>query len=129
MKSLIFTFFAAAILTAGTVHAGEKVRIAIGAEGDSPSAQVSRVGAKSPYFLVFDETGEFLKALENPYRDARRGAGRDIGPFLADKGINFVVAEDFGENMIQGMEIRGIKYMEFQGGVLEALNKVLGGAQ
>ncbi|MFO7785549.1 MAG: NifB/NifX family molybdenum-iron cluster-binding protein [Thermodesulfobacteriota bacterium] len=125
MKSLIFSVLVACCLVAGLAHSGEKVRVAVASEGNNVNAQLSEVAAKSPYFLIFDEAGSMMEALENPYRNTRRGAGRSIVPFLAQRGVTFVVAGKFGQNMIQGMESQGIKYLAFKGGIEEALEKVL----
>jgi len=125
MKSLVLSALVALCLLTGLVHAGETIRVAVAAEGNEVNARISKMAAKSHYFLIFDEAGNLLEALENPHRAAGRGAGRSIVPFLAQKGVTFVVAGKFGENMIQGMESHGIKYLEFDGTIEAALNRVL----
>ncbi len=125
MKSLMMSALVALCLMTSPVHAGEKTRVAVAAEGNNINARISQVAAKSPYFLIFNEAGTLVQALENPHRDARRGAGRSIVPFLAQNGVTFVVAAKFGENMIQGMESQGIKYQAFDGSIEEALKMVL----
>jgi predicted Fe-Mo cluster-binding NifX family protein len=125
MKGLAVSLAAVLCLIACTVHAGERVTIAVASDGNDRNAQVSHVAAKAPYFLIFDGNGDLAEALSNPYSDASRGAGRSVVPFLAQKGVDFVVAGRFGENMIRGMEDRGIRYLEFEGGVEAALEKAL----
>lgn len=129
MKSLVLSALVALCLITALAHAGETVRIAVAAEGNEITAGISKMAAKSPYFLIFDEAGNLVEALENPYRSAGRGAGRSIVPFMAEKGVTFVVAGKFGENMMQGMESRGIKYLVFDGSIEAALKRVLEGGK
>jgi len=66
-----------------------------------------------------------LEAVDNPYKTAKGGAGPSVVPFLAQKGVAFVVAGEFGEKMIQAIEAQGIGYLEFSGSAEAALKKVL----
>jgi predicted Fe-Mo cluster-binding NifX family protein len=100
-------------------------KIAVSSEGSSPSSQVSSIAARSPYFLLFDAKGKLLEALENPYRNAAGGAGSQVVGFLANKGATVVVAGAFGQNMVGGMQAKGIRYLEFIGTVADAVKKAL----
>jgi len=112
-------------LATSLVSAEEKGKIAVAAEGAAATASVSGVAARSPYFLVFDGAGTLLEAVDNPYKEARRGAGPLVVPFLAQKGVTFVVAGKFGDKMIQAMKEKDIGYMEFHGSAEAALEKAL----
>jgi predicted Fe-Mo cluster-binding NifX family protein len=107
------------------VYAEDMGKIAVAAEGNTPTAEVSGVAARSPYFLIFDGAGTLLEAVDNPYKAARRGAGSSVVPFLAQKGVTFVVAGEFGQKMIQAMKGGGIEYLESRGSAKAALKKVL----
>jgi predicted Fe-Mo cluster-binding NifX family protein len=125
MKKIAFTVLSMVFLLTGLVYAGDQGKIVVAAEGKSAAALVSGVAARAPYFLIFDGSGKFLEAVDNPYRTAKRGAGKSVVPLLAQKGATTVVAGEFGKNMIDAMKGKGIKYLEFRGSAESAVKKVL----
>ena len=125
MKKIGLTVLSMVFLLTGLVYAADQGKIAVAAEGKTAAAKVSGVAARAPYFLIFDGSGKFLEAIDNPYKTAKGGAGTSVVPFLAEKGATVVVAGEFGENMIQAMKGKGMRYLEFKGSAEEALKKVL----
>ena len=125
MKKIGLTVLSMVFLLTGLVYAADQGTIAVAAEGKTAAAKVSGVAARAPYFLIFDGSGKFLEAIDNPYNTAKGGAGTSVVPFLAEKGAIMVVAGEFGENMIQAMKGKGMRYLEFKGSAEEALKKVL----
>jgi predicted Fe-Mo cluster-binding NifX family protein len=125
MKKTALSILVLVLLTTGVVYAEDNGKIAVAAEGRTVTAEVSGVAARSPYFLIFDGAGRLLVAVDNPYKAAKRGAATSVVPFLVQKGVAFVVAGEFGENMIKSMNGKGIEYLEFHGSAEEALRKVL----
>jgi len=111
--------------TTNFMYAADKGNVAVAASGKTAAAEVSSIAARSPYFLIFDGNGKLLEAVDNPYKAAKGGTGTSVVPFLAQKGATFVVAGEFGKNMIQAMEARGIGYLEFSGSAEAALMKVV----
>ncbi|MCG6939118.1 MAG: hypothetical protein LJE83_13230 [Gammaproteobacteria bacterium] len=101
------------------------MKIAIAAESDTPQAQVSHHGARAPYYLVFDENSQMLEAIGNPYANAERGAGPGAAQFLAQLGIQMVVAGDFGGRFIDELEAGGIKHVEANGIVSDIVAGIL----
>jgi predicted Fe-Mo cluster-binding NifX family protein len=114
-----------AFLMINPVYAENKGNIAVAAEGKTSAAEVSGVAARSPYFLIFDGDGVLLEAVENPHKEDRRRASESVVQFLAQKGVTFIVAGDFGQRMIYTMKGRNIEYMEFQGTAEEAVKRVM----
>jgi len=100
-------------------------KIAVAAGGSTPADRVGTVAARSPYFLIFDGTGSLLEVIDNPYKGTQKGAGPLAARFLAQKGVTVAVAEEFGKNMIQAMKEKGIQYLEFQGSVEAAVNRIV----
>jgi predicted Fe-Mo cluster-binding NifX family protein len=101
------------------------MKIAIAAESDTTRAQVSPHGARTPYYLVFDENGQMQEAVANPYAIAERGAGPGAAQFLAQLGIQTVVAGDFGGRFVKELEAGGIKHVEAGGIVSEVIAGML----
>jgi predicted Fe-Mo cluster-binding NifX family protein len=126
MKKALFLILVLFLFVTGLVFAQPKEKIAIAVNGKTTAAKVSSVAARSPYYLIFDGSGKLLEALENPYQAAKSRAAASVLSLLAKKGVRLIIAGDFGDNMIQDMKGKGIKYIEFKGSVLEALEKGLG---
>lgn len=122
---LFILFLILALLITSSVYADDKGKIAVAAEGKTTAADVSAVAARSPYFLIFDSANSLLEVLDNPYKDTGRRAGPSVATFLAQNGVTFVIAGQFGDNMIQAMKGKGIEYLEFRGSAESALDKVL----
>ena len=120
--SLIITFLVP-VLT----HAAEMdtKRIAVASEEKTLTAPVSEQAARCSYYLIFNSAGKYVEVINNPYKDARGGAGPSAANFLAQKGVTLVVAETFGNKMIAAMETKNIKYFEIKGNADEAVKKVL----
>jgi predicted Fe-Mo cluster-binding NifX family protein len=104
----------------------DRIRIAIATDGKKPTASVSQLAGRCPYYLLFDEQGTFIEAIENPFKTSRGGAGISAVDFLAQKGVKIIVAESFGNKMISAMKSRGIKYYEFRGDAADAVKMILG---
>jgi predicted Fe-Mo cluster-binding NifX family protein len=125
MKKTGFLILAVFFLLPNLGNVADQGKIVIAAEGRTAAAKVSGVAARAPYFLFFDGSGKFLEATDNPYKAAKGGAGTSVVTFLAQKGATLVVAGEYGKNMIQAMQNKGLKYLELKGSAEEALKKVL----
>jgi predicted Fe-Mo cluster-binding NifX family protein len=111
---LISIVFLVAIL-AGFALSAQKGKIAVAAEGKNDAAMVSAVAARSPFFLLFDQSGKFLEAVVNPHKDAGGNASGLVTAFLSDNGVTDVIAGDFGDKMKSALEQKGIAYVEMKG--------------
>jgi predicted Fe-Mo cluster-binding NifX family protein len=114
---LLFSSFAA--------FAADPANLAVAAEGPAPSSQVSAVSARGPYFLCFDEKGVFVEAVANPHKNAPGGAGSQAVDFLAGKGATVVVAGAFGPKMVDAMQAKRMRYLEFKGNAVDAVKQAL----
>ena len=125
MKKTWLFILAAFILMTNPACAGDQGKIAVAAENKTVAADVSGVAARAPHFLIFDGSGKFLEAVDNPYRSAGGGTGTAVVSFLAQKGVTVIAAGAFGENMIRAMKNRGMGYLEFSGNPEGAAKKAL----
>jgi predicted Fe-Mo cluster-binding NifX family protein len=125
MKRLAGLFLLLLLVSAYSAFAANPARIAVAAEGQTPSALVSAVAARCPFFLLFDETGSFVEALANPHQDAPGGAGSRAVDFLAGKGVTVVIAGAFGPKMVGAMQAKGMRYQEFKGSAADAVKQAL----
>ncbi|HKZ17054.1 MAG TPA: NifB/NifX family molybdenum-iron cluster-binding protein [Geobacteraceae bacterium] len=125
MKKSAGLFLVLFAVLSTTAFAAGPSRIAVAAEGRPPSSQVSGIAARCPYFLLFDEKGEFVEAVDNPHKDAPGGAGSQAVEFLAGKRVGVVIAGAFGPKMIGAMQAKGMSHLEFKGNAADAAKKAL----
>jgi len=127
MKRIIFIGLAFLFLCPVMSNAAntEKIKIGVASNDKTAKASVSNNAAKSPYYLMFNSKGEMIEVIDNPYRDASRGAGPAAANFLARQGVTLVIAGNFGSKMINTLKNKGITYFEFKGSVDDAVKRVL----
>lgn len=112
------------LLISIAVFAEQKpVLIAVASDGKTADSNVSGLAGRAPYYLLFDAAGNFVEVLDNPYKNARGGAGPSVINFLVQKDVTFTVAGTFGQNMISMMDRNGIKRLAFKGAVSDAVAK------
>ena len=124
MKKGLSVMFTILFLVSGLAFAGQKEKIAVAANDKIPGASVSSQAGRSPFFLLFDEKGKLTETITNPYKEAG-SSGIAVADFLAGKGVTIVVAEGFGDRIVQVMKSKGIRAVAFKGSAEEAIKKVL----
>jgi predicted Fe-Mo cluster-binding NifX family protein len=102
-----------------------KGRIAVASEERDTLGRVGNVAARSAYFLIFDEQGQWVETLANPYRSAGGGAGPLVANFLAEKGVIKMVAQSFGVNMRASLQEKRVDHFAFSGSIQEALKAIM----
>jgi predicted Fe-Mo cluster-binding NifX family protein len=122
MKKSIFIILAILFVASSLAFAGEK-KVAVAASDKTPAASVSKQAGPSPFFQIFDGKGKLIETIANPYKEG--GGGIAVADFLAGKGVTVVVAEAFGDKIVQVMKDKGMKAIAFKGSVEEAVKKVL----
>jgi len=127
MKRMVFISLAILLLCPVMINAAEleKMKIAVAASSKTAKASVSNIAAKCPYYLIFNNKGELIEVIDNPYRDASGGAGPSAANFLAQRGVTIVIAGNFGSKMINTLKNKGITHFEFKGRVDDAVKRVL----
>jgi len=100
------------------------VKIAIAANGKDENAQISKASGRAPYFLIF-ENGKLTKTIKNPFRIGGGGAGFAVAEMLSDEKVEMIVSGQFGLNIMNAFESKGIQCKEMSGiTVKEALRKI-----
>ena len=127
MKRMILISLAILLICPVMVNADEldNMKIAVAASSKSAKASVSNIAAKCPYYHIFNNKGEFIELIDNPYKDASRGAGPLAANFLVQRGIDIIVAGSFGSKMIDALRNNGKTHFEFKGSVDDAVKRVL----
>lgn len=101
------------------------MRIAIASLGKNEDSEISERAGRSPYYLIFNEKGELMESLKNPFAVGGGGAGFGVAKMLADKGVDIVIAGKFGEKMAKAMKDRGLKCKEMMGKPRQAVSKII----
>jgi predicted Fe-Mo cluster-binding NifX family protein len=109
---------------AGTAEANSGL-IAVSVDEKTQPANVSSQAARCAYYMIFDSEGKLMDVIANPNKDASGGAGSSAANFLGDKGATVVVAESFGNKMINAMKSKGIMFYELKGKADDAVKEVL----
>jgi len=71
MKKALLGVLMVSLLIPVVVLAGESGRIAVAANGKTSDASVSNKTGQSPFFLIYDEQGKIVAAVDNPFQNTR----------------------------------------------------------
>jgi len=127
MKKTLFLTFLVLFLIPVIANAAGKdaAKIAVASNSKDASASISNKAGKCQYYFIFDSTGELIEVVDNPYKDAKRGAGSQTANFLAKKGATIIIAENFGAKMIDAMRSNSTDYFQLSGIIHDAVKKIL----
>jgi len=126
MKKLVSILVLCLFVVASSMaFAAEKTKIAVASDGNTPSAAVSPVAARSSYYLIFDSKGTFIEAVVNPHKSAGGGASSLVIDFLSGKDVKTIIAGAFGDRMIPAMKAKGVSYIVFKGTAADAITKAV----
>ncbi len=157
MKILSLVAFAALLFVSGAGFSGESGNIAVASNEKNPGSPVADRMGRSPFYLLFNREGKFIKAVENPNfgkgpavggasaidaigfdekgvmtsgiqtpsREERDRTWTGFSDFFIRNGIRVVVAGEFGDEIVKGMGMRGIKCIAFKGSAQEAVDHIM----
>ncbi len=103
---------------------GKTEKIAVAANGQTPTATVAAQPGRSPFFLLFDEKGALVQTVANPYKD-QGGSGISTVDFLASKGVTVLVSAGYGPKIVEVMKGKGIRAVTFTGTAADAVKKLV----
>jgi predicted Fe-Mo cluster-binding NifX family protein len=97
------------------------MKIAIAATSAGTEGQVSMQGARAPYYQLFDTVSGLSEALPSPVSQVERGAGPQAAAFLISRGVDQVIAGDFGPKFRAALESGDIDCIEKTGTISEVV--------
>ena len=97
------------------------MKIAIAATSSETEAQVSMHGARTAYSLFYDNESGLIEAFSDHVSQAEGGAGAQAAAFLSSRGVDKVVAGDFGPKFRAELESGDIACVEKTGTVSEVV--------
>jgi predicted Fe-Mo cluster-binding NifX family protein len=124
-KPIVATVVAFALLCMHALAIAESgANIAVAGESALADAPISQVAARCAYFLFFNESGELVEALANPYQHQRREAGPQVVQLLSQKGVHTVIAGEFGAKMIAALKQKNMAFRTDTGRAAEAVRRI-----
>jgi len=101
------------------------MKIAVAAVGRDETSEISPRSGRSKFYLIFNEKGDLLEVISNPFSRGGGGAGFGVAKMLADKGVAIVIGGAFGGNMEEILKARGLMYREMNGSAKDAAVRIL----
>ena len=99
------------------------MKIAIAADNDTEEANISSMGGRAPYYLIFEDK-KLMEAIKNPFAIGGGGAGWSVAHMLAEKEVQIVILGKIGPNMASALTEKGIQVKIYQGKVKDALESL-----
>ena len=124
-QTLMICFAFSLLFVLTTKTSAGTIKIAVASSGQAKDAAISRQAGRAPFFLFFDDRGNFLESMENPARGKSRRAGPGAALFLADQGVTLVIAGEFGNKMKKALEEHHIGYIEKKGVADHAVQTII----
>ncbi|MHC4581457.1 MAG: outer membrane lipoprotein-sorting protein [Planctomycetota bacterium] len=102
----------------------DAAKIAVASDGKETTASISNT-ARASYYLMFNEKGELIEAIANPYRDSKQDHVSLAAEFLSKEGVMQVIADSFSNKMITALGNSNMTYCEYEGIVDNAVRLVI----
>ena len=100
------------------------MKVAIAITSSEKNAHVDKHGARAPYYLLLNGDSGLSEIIPNPVSQAERHAGPQAAAFLVSKGVDKVVAGDFGPKFRAELEAYNIACTEMAGVITEVVAKL-----
>jgi predicted Fe-Mo cluster-binding NifX family protein len=101
------------------------VKIAVAAVSDSENSEISDVSGRAPWFLLFDENGNFLKSVKNPGVAMGRAASGAVTDLLLKEDCKIIIAGQFGYKMENQLKANKIDFYERRGNAKKVVQQLI----
>jgi len=101
------------------------VKIAVAAETNTELSKISDKAGRAPFFLIFDGSGAFIKAIKNPAQYQQGGASSKVTTLLKKESVKTLIAVKFGAKMENNLKEAGIEYLEHSGTAKEVVESII----
>ncbi len=112
------------LLMPSLASGAEPFLIAVASDDVEATSLVSNYAARCQYYLLFSGT-DFVQVLNNPFLPRGPDSAPFIVDYLAQKGVRVVVAGRFGPIMVEAMNKKGMKYIQFSGVAQEGAERAV----
>ncbi len=97
------------------------MKIAVPATGSEKDSPISQETGRAPYFLFFDDKGNFLEAISNRAREQPGGISRTVVALLVNNDVTIIIAESVGDKMKRALVDHHIKFVNKTGTAHDAV--------
>ena len=98
---------------------------AIAAEGNTTTAEISKLAGISPFFHLYGENGNVVEVMPNPYLDMEYGTGPAAAQLLIDKGVTVLVARRIpGPKMMDVLDSKNVRLVRRVGTVEDVASEL-----
>jgi len=91
------------------------MKIAIASSGKEMESKVDPRFGRCPYFLIVDPEKDDFQVLDNNAGKAFRGAGISAAQMIVDKGVQAVIAGNFGPKAVSVLNSGNLKIYSVAG--------------
>jgi predicted Fe-Mo cluster-binding NifX family protein len=77
---------------------------------------VSKVFGRAKRFALYDDSNSSYLIVQNDGAGAEHGAGTGAAAFLADKGVDILIAPEVGPNAAEALHTAGIRVKSTESG-------------
>jgi len=102
-----------------------QANIAVAAESGTELSKISDKASRAPYYLIFNCSGTFIKAIKNPAQGQRAGASTSVTALLKKESVKILIAVKFGAKMETNLKAAGIEYREHSGTAKEVVDTIM----
>jgi predicted Fe-Mo cluster-binding NifX family protein len=100
------------------------MKIAVAAVGRDEESEISPRAGRSKFYQIFDDRGNLLEVISNPFSRGGGGAGFGVAKMLADKKVEIVIGREMGDLMEEALKARGLEYRVMEGKAKEAVQRM-----
>ena len=111
------------VISAASVSA-QTMKFAVPSDISKQDSLICQELGRAPFFLLFDHSGMFLKAIKNPATHQPGGISRTVVALLVDNGINVVIADSIGDKMKKALTDQNIQFIKKSGSVHDAITAI-----
>ncbi len=97
------------------------MKIAIASEGNSLNSKMDSRFGRCAYFAIYDTETKSTDFLSNPGKDASGGAGSAAARFIAENGVEKIVASEIGNKAMPALEKLNIEIHYAEGKIISEI--------
>ena len=101
------------------------MKIAITSTGNTLESKIDERFGRCAFFVIYDTETKATEFIPNPHKDAESGAGPAAVQLLASRGVNKIVAGEFGvkiKSLLDSLKIQMIVFKKPEHKVQEIIN-------
>ncbi len=125
MQTIFLSIVIVLLIVLASRATAQIMKIAVPTTGYEKNSLISEETGRAPFFLFFDEKGNFLEAIKNPAKNQSGGISRMVVSLLSDKNVTMIIAESIGDKMKQALIAHNINFTNNTGIADDAVKTII----